>query len=89
MMSIRQARRMRDISQNQMAADMGIHVQTYRKIENHPEEATIEQAKCIARLLGMSYDELNFFEDDSTLSSNTRKKMSTSRRKFKPAAQGA
>lgn len=88
MMSIRQARRMRDISQNQMAADMGIHVQTYRKIENHPEEATIEQAKCIARLLGMSYDELNFFEDDSTLSSET-KRMSTSRRMFEPAAQGA
>ena len=89
MMSIRQARRMRDISQNRMAADMGIHVQTYRKLENHPGEATIEQAKRIAQLLGMSYDELNFFEEDSTLSSVKTKGVSTTRRRVEAVMQGA
>ena len=51
MMSIRQIRRMREIRQQEMADYLGIHVQTYRKIEEHPETATVEQAKKIAEKL--------------------------------------
>ena len=67
MTNIRQARRMQDIRQKDMADFLGIHVQTYRKIEEHPGMATIEQAKLISKKLGISYDDL-FFADNSTLS---------------------
>ena len=53
MMSIRQIRRMREIRQQEMADYLGIHVQTYRKIEEHPETATVEQAKKIAEKFRM------------------------------------
>lgn len=69
MVSIRQVRRMREIRQQEMANYLGIHVQTYRKIEEHPETATVEQAKKIAEKLEVSYDDL-FFADVSTLSRN-------------------
>lgn len=69
MASIRQIRRMREIRQQEMADFLGIHVQTYRKIEEHPETATVEQAKRIAEKLGVSYDDL-FFANDSTFSRN-------------------
>lgn len=69
MMSIRQIRRMREIRQQEMADYLGIHVQTYRRIEEHPETATVEQAKKIAEKLEGSYDDL-FFADVSTLSRN-------------------
>ncbi len=71
MMSIRQIRRMREIRQQEMADYLGIHVQTYRKIEEHPETATVEQAKKIAEKLEVSYDDL-FFADVSTLSRNKK-----------------
>ena len=45
MMSIRQIRRMREIRQQEMADYLGIHVQTYRKIEEHPEIAFFFQAE--------------------------------------------
>lgn len=67
MASIRQIRRMKEIRQKEMAEYLGIHIQTYRKLEEHPEKATVEQAKKIAKKLGVSYDDL-FFADDSTLS---------------------
>ena len=59
-MSIRQARRAQEISQKEMAESLQIHVQTYRRIEEHPETATIAQARKIADKLGMSYNDLIF-----------------------------
>ena len=44
-----------------MADYLHIHVQTYRKIEKHPELATIKQAKMISEYLNMPYDNINFF----------------------------
>ena len=51
---------MKDKTQDEMAALLNIHVQTYRKIEETPDIATIEQAKKIAEYLGVSYDEIFF-----------------------------
>lgn len=58
--SIRQVRRAKEITQKEMAESLQVHVQTYRRIEMHPEEATIAQARKIADKLGMSYDDFNF-----------------------------
>ena len=59
-MSIRQARRAKDITQKEMAESLKIHVQTYQRIEKYPETATIAQARAIADRLGMSYNDLIF-----------------------------
>lgn len=58
--TIRQARRLADLSQSQVAKALGVCECTYRKIEKNPEKATIEQAHALARLFGMSYDSLFF-----------------------------
>lgn len=59
-MSIRQARRAKEITQKEMAESLQVHVQTYRRIEEYPETATIAQARKIAEKLGMSYNDLIF-----------------------------
>ena len=59
--TISQARKLQNKRQADVAKQLHIHVQTYRKIEKDPERATIKQAKRIAEYLGMSYDDINFF----------------------------
>lgn len=59
-LSLRQARRLRDKTQSEMAKLLKVHVMTYRKIEEKPDLATIEQAKKISEYLGVNYDEIFF-----------------------------
>lgn len=58
--TIKQARKLRDLTQDQLAEALQVHVQTYRKIEENPESATVEQAKKIAEVTGISVDQLFF-----------------------------
>lgn len=66
-LTLKQARCVAEKTQQQLADFLGIHVQTYRKIEVKPEIATIKQAKDISRFLGISYNEI-FFDSQSTKS---------------------
>ena len=59
--TIKQARKLADKSQNEMAKALKVHVQTYRKIENNPRMATIDQVKIIAEQTGLSFDQLFFW----------------------------
>ena len=59
-LSLRQARRLKDKTQVEMAKVLKINVMTYRKIEEKPDIATIEQAKKIAEYLGVDYNEIFF-----------------------------
>ena len=59
-LSLRQARRLKDKTQVEMAKVLKINVMTYRKIEDKPDIATIEQAKKIAEYLGVDYNEIFF-----------------------------
>lgn len=59
-LTLKQARLFREKSQDFMAELLGIHVQTYRKLEEHPDEVTIKQAKLIADALGFDYDVIFF-----------------------------
>ena len=59
-LNLRQARRLRDKTQDDMADLLKIHVQTYQKLEKNPELVTIEQAKKIAEFLNFTYDEIFF-----------------------------
>ncbi len=62
-LNLRQARRLKDKTQEEMANLLNIHVQSYRKLEENPDLTTVGQAKKIADFLGVSYDEI-FFDLD-------------------------
>lgn len=62
-LSLRQVRRLKDKTQEEIAQLLNVHVQTYRKLEENPEFITIGQAKKIADYLGISYNEI-FFADN-------------------------
>ncbi|WP_144506666.1 helix-turn-helix domain-containing protein [Bacillus mycoides] len=66
-LTMRQARLVKGITQQEMALKLNVHVDTYRKMEKNPDEVTIGNAKKISNLLGISYDQI-FFNDNSTLS---------------------
>ena len=59
-LSLRQARRLKEKTQDEMAKLLKVHVMTYRKIEENSDLATIEQAKKISEYLGVTYDEIFF-----------------------------
>lgn len=61
-LNLKQTRRVKEKTQNEMAKMLGIHVDTYRKLEENPEIATIQQAKAISAFLGVSYNDI-FFAD--------------------------
>ena len=63
--SVKQARLLHDLKQAEVAKKLGVHVQTYRKIEQNPDLATIEQAKKFSEIVKIPYDQI-FFADDST-----------------------
>jgi DNA-binding XRE family transcriptional regulator len=66
-LTLKQARLIKGFTQVQMANMLGIHVQTYQKMEKHPDEVTVKQAKQLSEILEFSYDFI-FFNTDSTLS---------------------
>lgn len=57
-LSLKQIRLVREKTQDEMAEKLGVHVQTYRKLEENPDEVTIKQAKIISEFLGVSYDDI-------------------------------
>lgn len=59
-LSLKQIRLVKGKTQEDMANLLSIHVQTYRKLEENPEEITIKQAKLIATFLGVSYNDIFF-----------------------------
>ena len=63
--TVKQARRLADKTQAEMAALLGISRDTYRKIEMFPEQATIAQAHNISAITKIPVDQI-FFARDST-----------------------
>lgn len=74
-LSLKQIRLVREKTQDEMAEKLGVHVQTYRKLEENPDEVTIKQAKIISEFLGVSYDDI-FLPSNST-KSRARKRGAT------------
>lgn len=66
-LTIKQARLLKGLTQSEMAQQLNVHVQTYRNMENHSDDVTVGNAKKICDLLEISYDQI-FFNVDSTLS---------------------
>ena len=65
--TVKQARRLADKTQAEMAALLGVSRDTYRKIEMFPEQATVAQARNISIITKIPVDQI-FFAADSTLS---------------------
>ncbi|MBR2929399.1 MAG: helix-turn-helix domain-containing protein [Oscillospiraceae bacterium] len=65
--SVKQVRKLADLTQVQMANALGVSRDTYRRIEENPETATIAQGKRIAEVTGFPFDVI-FFRSDSTKS---------------------
>nr|DAG39430.1 MAG TPA: putative transcriptional regulator [Caudoviricetes sp.] len=65
--SPKMARQFAGLTQVEMAKKLGISRDTYRRIEAHPETATISQGKMIAAVTGVSFDTI-FFGGNSTKS---------------------
>ena len=59
-LNLKQARRLKDKTQEEMAQLLEVHIQTYRKIEENPDLATVGQAKRISDFLEIPYDEIFF-----------------------------
>ena len=61
-LTLKQFRLIKGKKQCEMAELLGVHVDTYRKLEEKPENVTVKQAKMISNYLGVSYNEI-FFAD--------------------------
>jgi DNA-binding XRE family transcriptional regulator len=59
-LSLKAARANADLTQKNVAKRLNIHVQTYRKLEENPDMATVAQAKKLAEILQVPYDEIFF-----------------------------
>lgn len=64
-LSLKQLRLIRGKTQDDMAKLLNIHVQTYRKLEENPDEITIKQVKIISGFLEVSYNDI-FWANKST-----------------------
>ncbi|MED3697405.1 helix-turn-helix transcriptional regulator [Heyndrickxia sporothermodurans] len=69
--TLKQARLIKGLTQREMALKLGVHVQTYRKMEREPDEVTVKEAKKISEILGIDYDHI-FFNVNSTLSRDSK-----------------
>jgi DNA-binding XRE family transcriptional regulator len=58
--SPKQARLVKGLRQEDVAKKIGVYIQTYRKLENNPEDFTISQAKTFSELVGIPYDQIFF-----------------------------
>lgn len=58
--TVKQARLFAGKKQQEMADFLGIHVQTYRKLEKKPSTTSVEQAKKISEITGIPYDQIFF-----------------------------
>jgi len=59
-LSVREWRRVREISQESMAEKLKIHVNTYQKWEQNPGQISFEKAVEISKILGVPLNDISF-----------------------------
>lgn len=59
-LTMKQARIGINATQQELADRMGVHVQTYARMEKHPEDLTIKQALLFASIVGRPISDLYF-----------------------------
>ena len=63
-LTLRQWRRVKEISQERMAELLKIHVNTYQNWEKEPEKISIANAVKIADILGVGMNEISFKSEE-------------------------
>lgn len=66
MLTLKEWRRARNISQEAVADACNVHVNTYRRWEENPEQIPFGQAMTIADFIGVRFGEINFLPEKST-----------------------
>lgn len=61
-LTLKMARIGAGLTQQQVADALGIHVQTYARLEKHPEKMKMEQAIRFADLTGVDLSDLTFLK---------------------------
>lgn len=64
--TMKQARVGANLTQKNVADELGVHVQTYMRMESHPEDVTIKQGLLFAKIVGLNFEDI-FFADGSNL----------------------
>ena len=64
MLTLRAWRRAKEISQDDMAERLDVHVNTYQNWEKEPEKISIANAVKIADILGVGMNEILFKSED-------------------------
>jgi len=70
-LTIRELRRVKEISQEEMAGLCGVHINTYRAWEDNPAEIKLSKAAIIAERLGIKLDDILFLPSDTTKKDKT------------------
>lgn len=65
-LTIRQWRRIRDLSQAEMASQLGVHINTYRHMEQYPSETKLSTLLAICNIMDIGIDniQLETVDDD-------------------------
>lgn len=59
-LTMKQARIGIEATQQEIADKLGVHVQTYARMEKHPEDMTIKQALLFAQIVGLPISDISF-----------------------------
>lgn len=65
MYTLRQARVGMNLTQQDIATKMGVHVQTYARMEKHPEDMTMKEAAIFSDIVKLPIEELIFLPNNS------------------------
>ncbi len=63
-LTLKQWRRAKEITQQEMADKLGVHVMTYKNWEKEPGKISISNANNIANILGLTVDDIDFVKED-------------------------
>lgn len=58
--TMKQARVGADMTQKDVADRLGVHVQTYMRMEKNPEDVTIGQGKKFSEIVGVRFEDIFF-----------------------------
>jgi DNA-binding XRE family transcriptional regulator len=59
-LTMKQARIGANLTMQEIAEKMGIHYQTYSRMEAHPEDVTIKEAYKFAEITGLNFEDIFF-----------------------------
>ena len=63
--TMKQARVGANMTQQQVADELGVHVQTYMRMENNPEDVTIKQGKTFSEIVGVRFEDIFFINNSN------------------------